>query len=456
MKRTRRWWLLSVALGTLAAALHHGFFIAPAAAEEAAGTPRTVAIRAGRLFDPKSGRHSIDQVIVIQGERIVDVGPSARVVVPPGALWIDLRQATVLPGLIDGHVHVMGRSAENKMLGVVNAQKDLSAGFTTIVDLGSHNGTYSPVEVRKAIDSGQIQGPRMKVAGPVLTTTVKENASAALKARQKNEELAADGAEGMRAAVRQQADAGVDWIKLKTTGPFVFKPDGTFVDEPLVSLEEMKAVVDEAHKRGLRVASHTYGSDDLHWALDAGIDAIQHAVGADDADVRMFARKGLPLVATILDMREDEPADLKAFAPYSRFRRMEETWKKMLAAGVTLGFGSGASAGRIYDEACQCSHGAQAEALSIYVKWGATPLYVLRMATTTNAAIIGMPESLGTVEKGKFADIIAVAGDPLVDITEMQRVQFVMKGGVVVRDSFPPGHDPAQRQPKRPGEATYK
>ena len=456
MKRTTRCWLMSVALGTLAGALGHGRPIAQAAAAEGAGTARKVAIRAGRLFDPRSGRHSIDQLVVIQGDRIVDVGPSASVVVPPGAMWIDLRQATVLPGLIDGHTHVMGRSAENKMLGVVNAQRDLNAGFTTIVDLGSHNGTYSPVELRNAIDSGLIQGPRMKVAGPVLTTTVRENASAALKLRQKSEELAADGAEGMRAAVRQQADAGVDWIKLKTTGPFVFKPDGTFVDEPLVSLEEMRAVVDEAHKRGLKVASHTYGSDDLHWALEAGIDAIQHGVGADEADVRTFARKGLPLVATILDMREDEPADLKAYAPYSRFRRMEQTWKKMLAAGVTLGFGSGASAGRVYDEACECSHGAQAEALSIYVKWGATPTYVLRMATTVNAAIIGMPESLGTVEKGKFADIIAVAGDPLADITEMQRVQFVMKGGVVVRNSFPPGHGPAHRQPKRPGDATYQ
>ena len=407
-----------------------------AAAQAAPARARVLAIRAGRLFDPKSGNHLTNQLILIQGERIVEVGPATTVPVPAGAHVIDLTQATVLPGLIDGHVHVMSRAPDNKMLGLDNAQRDLNAGFTTIIDLGSHNGTYSPVELRKAIDSGLISGPRMKVAGPVLTTTVRENAPMPLKLRQKNEEMAADGAEGMRAAVRRQAEAGVDWIKLKTTGTFVFKPDGKFADEALVSLDEMKAIVDEAHQRGLKVASHTYGSDDLHWAIEAGIDVIQHAVGADDADIKAFVRKGLPLTATILDMREDEPADLKEFAPYSRFRQMEQTWKKMLAAGVTLGFGSGASAGRVYDETCNCSHGAQGEAFSIFVKWGATPAYVLRMATTTNAAIYGMQDSVGAIEKGKFADIIAVAGDPLADITEMQRVQFVMKGGVVVRNTL--------------------
>ena len=410
--------------------------VATTRAVEAAGADHVIAIRAGRLFDPKSGTHLTNQVVLIQGERIINAGPAASTAIPPSALVIDLGNATVLPGLIDGHVHVMGRSANNLMLGLVNAQRNLNAGFTTIIDQGSHGGGFDPVALRKAIDSGSVQGPRMKVAGPVLTTTVAENASSALKLRQKEEEMAADGPEGMRAAVRQQADAGVDWIKLKTTGTFVFKSDGKFDDEALLSLEEMKAVVDEAHKHGLRVASHTYGGEDLHRALEAGIDWIQHAVGADEADLKMFKQKGLPVSSTILDMREDEPGDLKSFAPYSRFRLMEQTWKKMYAAGLTLGFGSGASAGRVYDETCNCAHGVQAETFAILVHWGATPARVLRMATTTNAAIIGMQDSVGTIEKGKFADIIAVAGDPLADITEMQRVQFVMKGGIVVRNNL--------------------
>jgi imidazolonepropionase-like amidohydrolase len=147
-------------------------------------------------------------------------------------------------------------------------------------------------------------------------------------------------------------------------------------------------------------------------------------------------RKGLPLSATILDMREDEPGDLKRFAPYSRLRLMETTWKKMLAAGMRLSFGSGAAEGRIFDDACKCSHGAQAETFSYFVKWGATPAYVLRMATTVNAEIIGMQDSIGTVEKNKLADIIAVSGDPLADISEMRRVRFVMKGGEVIRNTL--------------------
>jgi imidazolonepropionase-like amidohydrolase len=147
------------------------------------------------------------------------------------------------------------------------------------------------------------------------------------------------------------------------------------------------------------------------------------------------------VTSTILDLRQDEPGDLK---PYSRWRLMEQTWKKMLAAGVRLGFGSGATAvsngqGRIFHKACNWSHGVQAEMFPIFVSWGATPLYTLRMATTVNAGIIHMQASIGAIEKGKFADLIAVAGDPLTDITEMQRVRFVMKGGVVVRDELTSG-----------------
>ena len=208
------------------------------------------------------------------------------------------------------------------------------------------------------------------------------------------------------------------------------------VNQALPSLEELKAAVDEAHRRGLFVATHSYGGDGLKWALEAGVDDIQHAVAADDADIKMFLQKNLPVTATILDMRQDEPGDLRRFAPHSRWRLMEQTWKKMLAAGVRLGFGSGAAPppGRVFNQACNCSHGVQAEMFPIFVQWGATPVYTLRMATTVNAAIIRMQDSVGTIEKGKYADLIAVAGDPLQDITEMQRVTFVMKGGEVVRN----------------------
>jgi imidazolonepropionase-like amidohydrolase len=398
-----------------------------------------IAIRAGRLFDSNSGANLANQILLIRGERIVDVGPASRVQVPAGARVIDLSRANVLPGMIDGHVHTMGGPSGlqyQMLVGLRNAQRDLNAGFTTIVDLGSHGGGYGPVELKRAIEAGLFKGPRMQAAGPVLTITKPGFSSYPINFKLPEPDLIANGVAGMREAVRELAHYGANWVKLMTTGTFVFKPDGEMVNEALPSLEEIRAVVDEAHRRGMKVASHSYGDNGLKWPLEVGLDWIQHAVDADESDIRAFVDKKLPLTSTILDMREDEPMDLKRFAPYSRFRLMEVTWKKMLAAGVRLSFGSGAAEGRIFDEACKCSHGAQAETLSILVKWGATPAYVLRMATMVDAEIIGMKDSIGSLEKGKFADVIAVSGDPLADITEMQRVKFVMKGGDIVRNDL--------------------
>jgi imidazolonepropionase-like amidohydrolase len=398
-----------------------------------------IAVRAGRLFDPKSGSNLTNQVVLIRGDRIIDAGSADRVQAPAGATVIDLSQATVLPGLIDAHVHLMsaeGGLQHQMLVGLTMAQRSLNAGFTTMVDLGSHGGGYGPVVLRDAINSGLVQGPRLQVAGPVLTITRPANSRFPLDSKPAEPDLVADGPEGMRAAVRQQAHYGVNWIKLMSTGLFIFKPNGEMLNEALPSLEEVKAVVDEAHRRGLKVAAHSYGDEGLKWALEAGIDSIQHAVDADQADIAMFVQKKLPLTATILDMREDEPGDLKRFAPYSRFRLMEPTWKKMLAAGVKLGFGSGATPTRFFNEACKCSHGVQGEMFPIFVKWGATPAYTLRMATIVNAEIVGVQESVGTIEKGKFADLVAVAGNPLTDPTEMQRVKFVMKGGQVVKNEM--------------------
>ena len=209
-------------------------------------------------------------------------------------------------------------------------------------------------------------------------------------------------------------------------------------------------VVDEAHRRGMFVASHTYGGDGLKWAIEAGVDDIQHATAATDEDIRMILQKNLPITSTILDHRQDEPGDLKQWAPYSRWRLMEQTWKKMLKAGVRLGYGSGATPvsngqGRIFNSACNCSHGVQSEMFPIFVSWGATPLYVLRMATTVNAEIIHWQDKVGSIEKGKFADLIATSGDPLEDITEMQRVKFVMKGGAVIKDDLGAQNDATRR-----------
>jgi imidazolonepropionase-like amidohydrolase len=405
---------------------------------------QTTAVRAGKLFDPKSGQMLANQVVLIQGEMITAVGPAASVPIPPGARIFDLSRATVLPGLIDGHVHLTdatGGLQHQMLVALHSATESLKAGYTTQVAQGSHGGGFADVELKRAIEQGLVQGPRLLTAGPILAITAPGSGPYPLEFKPFEVEIVRDGPESLRAGVRELAHYGVDHVKIHTTGPFYFRPDGEMVNQALPSLEELRAVVDEARRRGMFVASHTYGGDGLKWAIEAGVEDIQHAVAATDEDIQNILRKNLPVTSTILDLRQDEPGDLRQWAPYSRYRLMERTWKKMLKAGVALGYGSGATPvsngqGRIFNAACKCSHGVQSEMFPIFVGWGATPLYTLRMATTVNAAIIHWQDKVGTVEKGKFADLIATSGDPLQDITEMQRVRFVMKGGTVIRDEL--------------------
>jgi imidazolonepropionase-like amidohydrolase len=404
-------------------------------------TPDTIAIRAGHMFDPRSDQLLPNQVVLIQGDRIIEAGPASSVSIPSGAKVIDLSHATVLPGLIDGHVHLTdaaGGLQHQMLVAFHSATESLRAGFTTQVVMGSHGGGYADVELKKAIETGLVHGPRLITAGPVIEITSPASAVFPLEFKPFEPALIANGAEGMREAVRELAHYGVEHVKIMSTGRFFLKANGEMVNEALPDLEELKAAVDEAHRRGMWVATHTYGGDGLKWAIEAGVDNIQHALAADDADIKKFIEKKIPITSTILDQRQDEPGDLSKWAPYSRWRLMQATWKKMLAAGVRLGFGSGAAPppGRIYNQACQCSHGVQGEMFPVFVSWGATPAYTLRMATIVNAEIIHMQDRVGTIEKAKFADLIAVSGDPLQDITEMQRVKFVMKGGVVERDDL--------------------
>jgi imidazolonepropionase-like amidohydrolase len=385
---------------------------------------QTLAVRAGRLFDPKSGTLLTDQVVIVRGDRIAAVEASSHAQIPAGARVIDLSGATVLPGLIDGHVHLTDGKGDQRAQAEHSVTESLKAGFTTLVAQGSHGGLYTDVALRRDIEGGRASGPRILPAGPILGA-----------------ELAASGPDAFRAGMRDLHEHGADHVKITTTGMFSFKPNGEMVNEAVRTLPELKAAVSEANSLGMFVATHSYGGDGLKWAIEAGVNDIQHALAADDADIKALVQKNLPVTATILDLRQDEPGDLKKFEPYSRWRLQQLTWKKMMATGVRLGYGSGATPvtngqGRIFNVACQCSHGVQAEMFPIFVEWGATPGYALRMATTVNAEIIHRQDSLGTVEKGKFADLIAVAGDPLRDITEMQRVKFVMKGGQIIKNDI--------------------
>jgi imidazolonepropionase-like amidohydrolase len=424
-----------------------------------------IAVRAGRLFDPKSGANLLNQVILIQGDRITDVQPAGSAKIPDGALVIDLSRATVLPGLIDRHVHLFQEQQPNDaraaFSGLNYALKDLNAGFTTLQDMGSPY-TYASVELRDAINKGLVPGPRLQVAGPQLNpraagyypapsvvTPFGQGPGAG------NWQLAGDVNSPWlaRAAVREHSHYGVDWIKIYDTedyegggypdpaGSGAFRPDGTMINVPSLTLEEDQAIVDEAHRRGLKVACHAYGGEGLRNCLASGVDMPMHVIvgvtgapGLDDETIRLFKQpladgKMRPVMQTLWDLIGDlEARDLKASGgKTTRFRLTELSFKRLVAAGVTEVFGSGAYT---------VGHGAQAFQFAYYVKWGMTPAQALRMATSNAAESLNfdLGKQVGSVEKGKFADLVAVTGDPLVDITEMERVKFVMKGGVVFRN----------------------
>ena len=406
-------------------------FVAPAT--------QVIAIRAGKLFDPKSGSLLNNQVVLIRGDRVTDLGGSVQI--PREARVIDLSSATVLPGMIDAHVHVNtgGETpAQRALIALANAQIDLAAGFTTVLDMDSRGG-FNTVDLRDAINAGILQGPRMQVVGQSInqraTNYYPDNQSVRfLDGFTENKNVNSPWL--ARAAVREAKLHGVDWIKIYTTQDFVgdeynvWKPDGTLVNSPSLTEEEVMAIVDEAHRLGLKVACHTYGGEGQLSCLKAGVDAPNHLTDLDDASLKLLVDKRLPLELTVDDLVSLEPGDLKTTGgKNSRLKMAEQAFKKARAAGVPIVFGSGAISATI-------PHGIGVDQFAYFVKWGMTPAQALQTTYLPAATMLNYhwEQQIGTIEKGKFADIIAVAGNPLTDVTEMQRVRFVMKGGLVVRN----------------------
>jgi imidazolonepropionase-like amidohydrolase len=426
---------------SLAAALHAQGGIASAPAKFLVAPTQVVAIRAGRLFDSRSGTIANNQIVLIRGDRITDVGPS--VAIPPDARVIDLSTATVLPGMIDGHVHVYPADdlsqSTRTIVAVANAQADLEAGFTTVLDMDSRGG-YGTVDLRNAINRGVVIGPRMQVVGQSLNQRASTQYPSFFERFQdrftesKNPNSPWLG----RAAVREAKLHGADWVKIYTTQDFVgdeysvFKPDGTLVNSPSLTEEEVMAITDEAHRLGLKVACHTYGGEGQLSCLKAGVDAPNHLTDLDDASLKLLVEKELPFMLTVDDLVSLEAADLKRTGGRnSRLKMAEQAFKKAYKAGVPFVFGSGATSAEI-------PHGKQAGQFSYFMKWGMTTVDALKMAFLPTATMLNYnwDERIGSIEKGKYADIIAVAGNPLSDISEMQRVRFVMKGGYVVKNEL--------------------
>ena len=418
----------------------------PLRAAEPAAAPRRVALRAARLLDVRSGRYVEHPVVLVTGDRIESVGKT----VPQGVTVLDLGDRTLLPGLIDAHTHVLlqgdATSAEynvqilqeypaHRVARAVRALKiALEHGFTTIRDLETEGAGYDDVALRDAVNEGVIPGPRMKVVGPALSTT----GSYPITHFRPDWKFPAgvqicDGADGCRKAVREQLSYGTDWIKIyANTGGLALTADGWVDSPPNWTKEEIEAVVSEAHAHHVKVAAHARSDTGVRISVAAGVDSIEHGDSIRPEVAAEMARKGIALSPTltvadyVAGPRAAEGCAVCAELPRIHRKSVENCRR----AGVKIVFGTDAGGFPWTDVL-------QAREFELEVAIGMSPLDAIRSATTSAADLLGMAGQIGVVEKGAFADLIAVSGDPLKDVSVLSRVEFVMKGGEVARAMSP-------------------
>ncbi len=401
---------------------------APARSEQ-----RQVAIRCGQLIDGRGGPPASNVLILIEGETIKAVGAGLKI--PDGAEVIDLSRFTVLPGLIDAHTHLLLEPGDydrqllrdslplRTLRAGVRAREMLEAGFTSIRDLETEGAGYADVALRQAIDSGLIPGPRMQTATRALSSTGNYQllGYAPEVAVPAGAEIV-DGVDQIRRAVREQIKHGADWIKFYADYRN-FSPEGEITDLRLTfSPEEMKAIVEEAHRRNRRVAAHAYSSQAAQAAIAAGVDSLEHGMFFDERTLRLMAERGVywcpTLYAYYFDLEE------KPLSPHWRkiVESHREVFKAALRLGVKIALGS---------DAGSFPHAKAYRELELMAENGMTNEQAIRAATVVAAELLGWQDRVGTIEPGKYADIIAVNGSPLADIKAFRNVAFVMKGGKV-------------------------
>jgi len=397
------------------------------------------AVRAGKLFDANSATLRDNQVIVIDGERIVAVGPAKSTKIPAGAVVIDLSKQTVLPGLIDLHTHMFntpkpGVSREmSTLLAIQNIQNDLHAGFTAVRDMGTHGNGYADVDIRNAIDNGLIDGPRAQVS----TRGIIWGGAPSAEAARKNplESAVVNNEDEARAAVQDQIQHGADWIKLfPTASTYSFAPDGTVNYVFTYPMPVLQALIDETHRLGHKTACHVFGGEGQKNAILAGCDSIEHAWGLDQEQALTMSRKHLSFDPTMARYTEPYMDDNDKRNTNGKYRMIPiinaAVSMASRTAGLKLTVGSGVDGSTF-------AHGTQAlEYIALVKQAGISAASVIQAGTKNNAEVLNWYDRVGSVEKDKFADLVAVSGNPLADITELQRITFVMKGGKVIRSDL--------------------
>jgi imidazolonepropionase-like amidohydrolase len=402
-------------------------------------------IRAGTLIDGKSDASRRDQLIVIRGNRIDSITDAAGTKIPTGATVIDLSHATVLPGLIDSHTHIFLQGEDPAEGGydanilkyplslraaraTVSARRALEQGFTTLRDVETEGAGYGDVGIKEAIESGYIPGPRLFVATRAISTTggYPLEGYAPELVMPKGAQIA-DGPVEMRKAAREQLDHGADWIKVYMTHRSWVGKNGELVSQPTLTVEELKAVVDETHGWGKKVACHAYNGIGLQRALDGGCDSIEHGLQITDAQIAQMLKQGTWYCPTISVYYTDwAPADTSE-GQRDRLRASvhEESFRKALKAGVKIVFGTDMG-GIPWTQPI-------AQEFPRMVDLGMSPMDAIKSATTRAAEMLEMSGQIGVLAPGAYADIIGVPGDPLHDIKELGKVDFVMKDGKVFR-----------------------